>query len=437
LVCLMLLLPFLALVAGESSATTSSTSSSTSTTVTSEEQCSLSGTTYRHLVVLVHGYMGSDREQEYLEEALLKESEKLTNDSNDETCQNNSKNRHRLVVMNSKANVMFASTDGIASGGKRLAEEITEFIEKQIAEIEKSKEALSTVVTFSLVGNSLGGLYGRYALAELDFFHTNSDDNAKYPIIPMVFCTTSSPHLGVSQETFIELPRWVEPHVATAFQQQTMDDLFGVNNSTVVRDMCSNPIPEPKGIDFMFPLQQFQKRIAVANAYKTDLLVSVSSGAFLSLDSDSIHHHQDAATSSTRLMRDMGHVALQVITKPTVEIEESRDDDSLDSALSSGCVDYLDKLGWHKIFIDTRKILPGFMNLKTPELKPRPSYTSKELREHFETFGTLLPIAHPLNMANSKTDLYRKITQSGQPIVDALAELIVLDMVGFSEKLQR
>jgi hypothetical protein len=389
-------------------------------------------TTYRHLVVLVHGYLGSDREQEYLGEALIKESKKSCHGSD-----------HQLIILNSKANVQ-TSTDGVVMGGKRLAAEISEWIEQQTAEIERAESdpESSTIVTFSLIGNSLGGLYGRYALAELDFFHNNNDN--KNPILPLVFCTTSSPHLGVSQETFIELPRWIEPHVATVFQQQTMNDLFGVKNSTVVKDMCLNPTPETNdddNNDYLYPLQQFQKRIAVANAYKTDFLVSVSSGAFLSLDSDSIHHHQDTLTSSTRLMKDMGHVALQVITKPTTtKTTESRDDkdaDESDATTLRKCVDSLDKLGWHKIFIDARKILPGFMNLQTPELEPRASYTSMELKEHFETFGTLFPIAHPLNMANAKTDWYRKITQSGQPIMDALAELLVSDMVELSEKQHR
>jgi hypothetical protein len=365
----------------------------------------------------------------------LKESRKLPNGngSDGESCPSGGGSHHELVILRSKANVK-VSTDGIAPGGKRLAAEVSEWIEEQTADIHLGDSESSTIVTFSLIGNSLGGLYGRYALAELDFFHSD-----KSPIFPLIFCTTSSPHIGVSQETFIQLPRWTEPAVATAFRQKTMDDLFGVNNSTVVKDMCLNPTAEATNDEnnYLYPLQQFQKRIAVANAYKTDFLVSVSSGAFLSLESDSIHHHQDNVTASTRLMKDMGHVTLQVVTKPTSTTTgstESRDDDNESKAIPKNCVDSLDQMGWHKIFIDTRKILPGFMNLPTPQLEPRASYTSRELKEHFESYGTLLPIAHPLNMANSKTDLYRKMTQSGQPIVDALAELLVLDMVELSEK---
>mmetsp|Transcript_20619 Transcript_20619/g.48633 ORF Transcript_20619/g.48633 Transcript_20619/m.48633 type:complete len:499 (-) Transcript_20619:1402-2898(-) len=438
-----------------------------------QQQCSApsSGpTTYRHLVVLVHGYLGSFREQEYLGESLIRETAKLIDDNDEDTtdessssswCEIRSSGEHQMVILNSKANTE-VSTDGVAQGGKRLAAEISEWVAQQTAAIDRTGGAPSsnTVTTFSLIGNSLGGLYGRYALAELDFLRDES-----HPIIPLVFCTTSSPHIGVSQETFIELPRWIEPHVATVFRQQTMDDLFGVNDSTIVRDMCLNPTldsnddrtkhndHERRVPDFLHPLQRFQKRIALANAYKTDFLVSVSSGAFLSRESDSIHHHQDSVTSTTRLMKDTGHIALQVVTEPRArKIEksinsstaETRDDNNVNESIAAtttttlgDCVQSLDDLEWHKIFVDTRKILPGFMNLQTPELKPKPTYTSKELKDHFDSYGTLFPVAHPLNMANSKTDLYRKITQSGQPVVDALAELLVLNMVEISEQQHR
>jgi len=303
-------------------------------------------------------------------------------------------------------------------------------------------------MTLSLVGNSLGGLYSRYALAELynneehhQQQHGLTFDNKE--ILLLIFCTTSSPHLGVSQETFVELPKWIEPYVATAMQQQTMNDLFGTHNSTVVMDMCHSTsnnaaADSPKNNnnrDYLYPLQQFRKRIAVANAYNTDFLVSVSSAAFLSSDSNSVHHHQDHNTTTAttmRLMKNMEHVALQVTT-PTTTRDDEDDDDNQNS---STCVNSLDRLGWHKIFMDTRTILPSWLQLSTPKLKTQLSYTSKELQTQFKRYGTLLPIAHPLNMANSRTGWYRSMTKSGQPIMDALAELLILDMIELSEKQQ-
>jgi hypothetical protein len=458
--------------------------------IAEQQQCSAKNNkttnNYYHLVVLVHGYMGSDREQDYLGEALIEKSKKsiqelLLSNSNsynkndiddiEDSCSiNNNNNKHQFVILSSKANVN-NSTDGIAKGGERLAVEISDWIQQHTADIHDP----ATIMTLSLIGNSLGGLYSRYALAELYYKYTKSFDM----ILPLIFGTTSSPHLGVSQETFIELPKWVEPYVATVMQQQTMDDLFSSNNSTVVMDMCRRPNSNDdddnennnnnkNNRDYLHPLQQFQKRIAVANAYNTDFLVSVSSGAFLSSGSNSVHYHQDpdyddtaSCTSTTgtitgtgRLMRNVDHVTLQVTTattttssaakeetKTTTTTSEDSDDDDDDdddddnhNTSRRSCVDSLDELGWHKIFVDTRDVLPSWLQLSTPELVPQISYTSNELQTQFKRYGTLLPIAHPLNMANAKTDLYRQLTKGGQPIMDALAELLILDMVELSEK---
>jgi len=548
-------------------------------------------TYYHHMVVLIHGYLGSSREQEYLGEALFHQLERITNHGDDDddddhhhhhnddassssssfvedtttndddvdNCQTTDRNHHhhrpthKFAILNSKAN-MVDSTDGIVKGGERLAVEITEWVRRQTDEVvrqqqQQSEEEESIIMTLSMVGNSLGGLYGRYALTELTHIFrndnscsnnihknddsnnnninnnsddrsnnesNNNDNNKSNPprIIPLIFCTTSSPHLGVSRETFVELPRWTEPYVSSAFRQRTMDDLFRVNGSTVVMDMCrrrddnydgnnsgnkdekddNNPSDDGGSSnnnnngggggsgggssyrshrshrEYLRPLGQFRKRIAVANAYNTDFLVSVSSGAFLSSESDSIHYHLDSDVTvkqqqslSLRLMKDIEHVALQVVTLP----EEDGDDDNaiLPTSSMTGrdkvksdvddhdhdddtshCVNALDRLGWHKIFIDTRNLLPNFLNLPIPALKPANNnndkasrheayYTSGELRDHFQRYGTLLPVAHPLNMANSRTDWYRKLTKGGQPIVDALAELLVLDMIEFSEKI--
>ena len=242
----------------------------------SEQQCSdsaasSSGRNYYHLVVLVHGYMGSDREQEYLGEALIEESKKSIgkddDDDDDDSCQQQQQqqqHKHQFIILNSKANVN-DSTDGISKGGQRLAAEISEWIQLHTTEVQQSKQSDSTIMTLSLIGNSLGGLYSRYALAELDLFN---DDKNK--ILPLLFCTTSSPHLGMSQETFIELPIWTEPYFAMAMRQQTMDDLFGVNNSTVVMDMChannkNENNDRHRHRDFLHPLQLCEVTIGTSN----------------------------------------------------------------------------------------------------------------------------------------------------------------------------
>jgi len=410
---------------------------------------------YHHMIVLVHGYIGTYREQEYLREALIKKS------SSHSSC-----SRHLFSVFNSKANTK-DSTDGIIQGGERLATEISSWIMQQrqkrpIKSEEESGEETFTM-TLSIVGNSLGGLYSRYALSKLDWVFKGSENNQnnnnhyEAKIIPLIFCTTASPHLGISQDTFLKFPRWMEESYVPFLlgQQPTMNDLFRVKNSTIVMEMCHNHY------DYLHPLGKFHKRIAVANAYQTDFLVSVSSAAMLSSKSDSMHYHQnnednanlnsgmiELSASMTRLMKNStGHVALQVATtsvaaKTTApagkEIYDTKHGTSRsegeDGAIKS-CVDNLDRLGWLKIFLDTRNMFSNFLNLPTTHQleKKQAIYASRELREQFHRYGTLFPVAHPLNMANSKTSWYRALTKRGQPIMDDLAELLVLDMIEFSE----
>merc|ERR1719491_134209 len=96
-----------------------------------------------------------------------------------------------------------------------------------------SKESISTpttCVTISMVGNSLGGLYSRYALVKIselakeqcanennDETNQQSDDNGsilidggEIRIYFNVFCTTATPHLGVSGHTWLPIPRKIE-----------------------------------------------------------------------------------------------------------------------------------------------------------------------------------------------------------------------------------
>ena len=137
---------------------------------------------YVHMIVLVHGWLGDDGELGYFEERLQKEIE----DSHPE-----------FVVYSAKANVGKTS-DGIAAGGQRLADEIMDQLKSYHEKFDHDHFSLS------FVGNSLGGLYARYALSKLDWSLAH----------PLIFCTTATPHLGVSNHTYLPIPRWAEWTVA-------------------------------------------------------------------------------------------------------------------------------------------------------------------------------------------------------------------------------
>ena len=440
---------------------------------------------YYHLVVLVHGYMGSEREQAYLSEALVHQSELILQQRQQQeeeqcdaesasTCNSNvNDTNHKFVVMRSKANAQ-KTMDGVAKGGERLAQEVYDWMQEQAVLIQHQQGNENTIMTLSFVSNSLGGLYSRYAVAELQDLVTRQQQQQQqtaalpFQFQPLLFCTTSSPHLGTSRETFIRLPAMAEILLAKAMQQ-TGADLFGVDSKLVTSHMCSTNSSTKNNNDhdskssgnrFLQALSQFQKRIAVANAYNTDFLVSVTSGAFLASSNNTNDHsphfvmtHNPTTTHHLRpptyhrnrqhrLMNNK-HVALQVVTaEQRYHSSSSSSSSSSDASLSASkddthreCAHALDRLGWHKIFLDTRDVFPAWSILPTPTLSSAKSnFSSHELREHFSRYGTLLPFAHPINMANAKTDWYRELTKLGRPIMDSLAELLILDMIELSTR---
>ena len=98
------------------------------------------------------------------------------------------------------------TTDGVTNGGERLVEEILTTIK------EKMSTRSSNTVTVSVVGNSLGGIYSRYAVAKLARCQKELD----YDLHFNIFCTTATPHLGISRHTYFPLPRSAENVVANA-----------------------------------------------------------------------------------------------------------------------------------------------------------------------------------------------------------------------------
>lgn len=97
---------------------------------------------------------------------------------------------------------------------------------RQILELVGSKPSLSRI---SLIGNSLGGLYVRYAAKLL---YSNGDDAGGADggamiagLQPSVFMTIACPHLGVRRFTYVPLPSMLHP-LAEVLVGKTGADLF-------------------------------------------------------------------------------------------------------------------------------------------------------------------------------------------------------------------
>lgn len=354
---------------------------------------------------------------------------------------------HDMVVHSSVCNEG-KTNDGIRNGGDRLVEEMRQVIEDEMIKrhpeldflrglrAERGREEehhqqqqrghddgedltliltdntssaasseRTTIydVTISILGNSLGGLFGRYAIAKLIERHCVLEPESdcwildgRFRLHLNIFCTTATPHLGVSRHTYVKIPRTAEIGVAHAMGN-TGKDLFRLND--LLHSMATTPT-------FLKPLSKFRKRIAYANAYGTDFPVPASTAAFLSENSTYPHHivetknttsttrsttpttSEDGSPITTTTTSDETHGGMVIATLHTPaqphgesdseEEENDRDDDadgssknSSSSSSSSGRksgdqedeLDHmsrsLDRLGWKKVFVDIRRELPS------------------------------------------------------------------------------
>jgi len=140
--------------------------------------------TKTHLVILVHGLDGTSEDLGYLKRILESESS--------------------LAVLNTAVNEG-STRDGIINGGRRVADDISRILRES-----ESMENYN-IEYISFLGNSLGGLYARYAVMEL----FNEDTRLISGLQPLNFVTTASPWLGVRYHTYIDVPdfiKWVCRH---------------------------------------------------------------------------------------------------------------------------------------------------------------------------------------------------------------------------------
>jgi hypothetical protein len=410
-----------------------------------------------HLIVLVHGWKGNPSEMESLRELLL-----LRGEEKESHKTNVFKRKERTLVHSAVCNDG-QTHDGIEAGGTRLANEINNLIQELW-----NRESQN--VRISLVGNSLGGLYARYALSLIQW----QGHRKKQMIIPHHFVTTATPHLGIGhQQTYLPLPRFVEIPIAHAIRR-TGKDLFRISN--IIEDMTLDD-------KFTAPLSRFRRRIAYINVYGTDFQVPTPTAAFWA-DTDSVHHvveqYTDGARQSSFESSERYSITsednderprniIMKLTTPTQKKQQrmkeqlvslsnnAQDDEGARNLLSEDtkgkereadmppvasstiCLSLkLDELGWTKVLVDIREEMP--INLDSLQQSPKKNqkegnqidlnskteWTSRELLEQFDT-GRLksFPLGHTVLIANAKNEFYRNMNKGGMPIMDDLAKELV------------
>jgi hypothetical protein len=187
-----------------------------------------------HFAFLVHGYNGNPTDLLYLRTAMAANAEKaLVRNESEESEEydggENSaieQNQDRIVIHSCQSNIR-CTEDGIEKGGKRILNEVLSIIRRYTPiRHDKSGDEEFVDVTISFVGNSLGGLYSRYAIAELYKLSRSetNEPNSSFIVIEEnirlhlnIFCSTATPHLGVSGHLWLPLPRRLEVAIANLF----------------------------------------------------------------------------------------------------------------------------------------------------------------------------------------------------------------------------
>eukprot|EP00590_Aulacoseira_subarctica_P006510 CAMPEP_0172429856 /NCGR_PEP_ID=MMETSP1064-20121228/52182_1 /TAXON_ID=202472 /ORGANISM="Aulacoseira subarctica , Strain CCAP 1002/5" /LENGTH=452 /DNA_ID=CAMNT_0013175547 /DNA_START=246 /DNA_END=1604 /DNA_ORIENTATION=- len=420
--------------------------------------------TMLHFCFLVHGFMGNPKEMSYIESALTKASTRRT-------LIDDGKGSNQKFFFHSATCNTDNTYDGIANGGTRLADEIKSYIksstrshfmedrkDQYLSEMgEQSNGAIVQNVTISFVGNSLGGLYSRYAIAKLAE-HSKRIDNGfilyeKNPCQPdqmivirvffNVFATTACPHLGVHRHTYMLVPQFLETVMAHVLSD-TGRDLFRLTG--LVREMTLSP-------QYLDVLRSFRRRIAYANAHNTDFQVPTNTAAFLCKHSRYPHtfveeENKDDTTTTTSWMAGTFYTKkvesdLYEIIHKYSSLENPMDKEGTDQLELSLA---LDSLGWKKVFVDVRDLLP--LSIPIPFVK-EPKLVNHYQKEKSEGgLGTMesrqiipfvsssnrisFPNGHTTMVANSKSDFVAWLNSNGRIIMNQFAAELVNDMLSWS-----
>jgi Putative serine esterase (DUF676) len=356
-----------------------------------------------HFCFLVHGHRGHSRDLSYVQ-AVMRRCASLQETSSSQRC----------IVHSVRCNEK-KTDDGVIAGGKRLMEEMLQVIRDTCPRTEP--ESTMQKVTISLWGNSLGGLYARYALSLLSEMCTVKSASPNYWIMDNtyeiylnVFCTTATPHLGISGHTFVALPRRAEIGIASAMGE-TGRDLFRLN--TILYDMATQS-------SYVQPLSLFQKRICYANAYGTDFPVPASTAAFLSEHSTVPHYFaddDDVTIDDTSLV--------QIATLYTTPALNTGDVDATmathtDATIASSDIELaqmsisLDSLGWKKVFVDMRKEVP---HIVLPKSLIRRSSSNMAANANVKTTDTKTNVTTTALSISSSTESERSTSDEEDDVL--------------------
>ena len=398
---------------------------------------------HTHYIFLIHGWLGNSKEMGFLESSIKSEVASIAKAASNRPSGTEAKTA-RIVTHSAKSNDA-ETTDGIVSGGSRLAQEIQQFI---LNDIERNTDRSARCelpaehhCSISFVGNSLGGLYARFALSQIPEklqlqYDSAKESNQFVNLHRQIFATTATPHLGVASHTFLSIPRSLE-HFISRTLKATGRDLFRTDENDLIYKMSTDYDT------FLRPLSLFRKRIAYVNAFRTDFQVPTSTAAFLSKNS-TYPHAIDENTDKPFLVA-IAHTDANHDILKEKNSKEQMSHKHTQAMMSTK----LDALGWEKVFIDVRAFipipgiaLPSFLKKSSRQkwddfIKSQVSggderkkqVESRDLERMMSGSDRIdIPVGHQVMVANSKSKSYSKFTEKGRPVMDYLACWMVKEL---------
>jgi hypothetical protein len=241
----------------------------------------------------------------------------------------------------------------------------------------------------------------------------------------------------VHKHTFITIPRFLEK-ASAHFLGDTGRDLFRLTG--LLREMTLSP-------KYLDPLGKFRFRIAYSNAHNTDFQVPTKTAAFLCESSRYPHTLEKSNKFLTspwivgifnteKMEKDMYEIIGEY--KATAECNTNNENDQIEMSVA------LDSLGWKKVFVDVRDLLP--FSLKIPWINEKSIldhtkkssenccnddviFESRELIPFVTSSNRIsIPMGHTTMVANSKTEFISWLNSKGRSVMDNFAVELVNDM---------
>ena len=269
-----------------------------------------------HLAVLVHGYMGQPGDLTYLKDTIT------------------TFGKGAVLAYTPYCN-SGRTRDGVRAGGERVAEEVMRVVQEH-----------PSLRDISFVGNSLGGLYSRYALSVL----WDPEARTIAGLRPVSFLTVATPHLGVRRFLAVPVPERLH-FTAPLFLGQTGNDLFlrptepGKTVPLLLRMTLDDT--------FMVPLAAFKHRRAYGNS-KEDLLVPLGTALFSPMST--VGDHWSFKEKLVVPDPETAHATLEIYHLPAVTTaeDEEEEEDKGGNWMEHTMARRLDGVGWEKIAVSFR-----------------------------------------------------------------------------------